>query len=142
MSGEDQKLAEEAPLAEVLDKEEGEFFRDIQAGIYQSASKVIEDTLLFAQIDPADPNPPREWVDRWGPEEAERKLRIARTGWMTQKDAPVGTTLAARQLLGIMKAKAMEEAAPRSLSITLVQGGQAPAYPEKLLDEKPEKGRF
>jgi hypothetical protein len=139
MSHEDDWLkALEEPVvhsAEVVEAEEVDFFRDIQSTLYQQASKIVEHALLFNEIDPVDPNPPERWVLKYGEEEARKMHQMARAAWMKGSEAPIGLQMASRQVLGIMKAKATEEAAPRSLSVTLVQAAPVPAFPEKIIDD-------
>lgn len=134
---------DEPPAAEVLarsdDDEDDEFFRDLQATLYQQAAKITEDAMSFSEIDPASDVPPDRWIALYGIEEATRKLRIARAAWMSAKEAPVGLQIAHRQVLGIMKAKATEEAAPRTLAITLVQGAPSPQFPEKVIETDKSK---
>jgi hypothetical protein len=133
------QLDEPPAAAEVIKREEKDYFRDLQATLYEQAAKVVGDVLLFSELEPGAKEVPEEWIRKFGAEEARIKFNMATAGWMSQKSAPIGVTIAQRQVLGIMKAKATEEAAPRSLSVTLIQGGPMPTFPEKVIDETSQK---
>lgn len=138
LKGLDEPVAHQAELVaraeDVAAAAETEF-RDIQTNLYQRASEVVEDALLFNEIDPDADGPPDHWVEKYGQERAVKAFRVARSAWLSGKESPIGLQIALRQVLGIMKAKATEQAAPRTLSVTLVQGGAMPVFPEKIVED-------
>lgn len=95
--------------------------REIADGLLEQNLSIMESASAFGDIDPADAEPPPEWVKQFGEEGARRRHRIARAAWLSSKDAPVGIANARALVVGMMKSKAMENAAPKHFSVVTVQ---------------------
>jgi hypothetical protein len=104
--------------------------------LYQKALSISADAMCWADLDPAEKEPPPEWIHELGPEAAARRFRVARAAWMSSRDAPIGLKLAHNAVVGIMKARAVEKQGPKILNATLVQMvGPLPEFPERLVKE-------
>jgi hypothetical protein len=95
--------------------------RHMADSIFAQHLQVISDASEFRNIDPSLPEPPAEWVEELGYEEAQNRFRIARAAWLPLKDAPVGLKISQQIVTGIMKAKATEKGGPRTLNVIAVQ---------------------
>jgi hypothetical protein len=104
-----------------------------RAALQQDGLRRLEDELLanslavvggvcdFAELDLADLDKiPEGWIEAYGPEEAKKRHRIAKAGWMNNKDAPVAINTATKVLTGIVRARATEKAGPKQLNINMV----------------------
>jgi hypothetical protein len=78
----------------------------IEEQIFDQSCRVVSAAMAFADIDPGQPEPPPEWVEIYGPEEAKRRLRIASSAWLSKKDAPMGISVAMQIHTGITTARA------------------------------------
>lgn len=97
-----------------------EAMRRIEDQILESAMGTIQAALRFAEINPADDDPPKAWVEELGEEAARAAHRVARYATMSRKDAPAGLEIARTVMLGIVKARATEKQ-PRELQVNVVQ---------------------
>lgn len=116
-------------------------------GIYRRNLKILDDVAHFREVDPslgADQPLPSQWVDELGQEEAERRMRIALSGWVSERHAPVAFKLAANVVTGIMKTRAMRsQQGKQPLLVALVSMpepqliGEAPtkAFPRQKVDD-------
>lgn len=102
-----------------------------QQAIFEQASRVTEDTLLFRDLDPAADAPPEKWVSELGTDEAWKRFRVARSAWMSAKEAPVGIKVAKELVIGISKALGDSAQAPRIINMqkVTVHTGPAPEFP-------------
>jgi hypothetical protein len=91
----------------------------IQDEIYRESMEVMGDQIAFREIDPSAKGPPQEWIDKYGFERAQRRFRVASAAWLDTKTAPVALKHITQVSLGIIKARATEKAAPRSLNIAV-----------------------
>lgn len=73
---------------------------------------VLNDVLDFANIDPAQDEPPNEWVRQLGEKEAWRKFRLARAGWKPARELPSGVKIASTVVIEVMKAKLQPQQDP------------------------------
>lgn len=120
--------------------------KKIEQEIFSECSKVVHSIVTDAfDIDPNMPDQmPVEWQEELEgvpPEEHpvklrefERRQRIAKYALMSNKNAPVAITIAAKVLSGMQKANAMKDASPRELNLTLVSFAapeEAPMFPVK-----------
>lgn len=107
----------------------------IEEDIYAGDLATIRDTASFRDIDPNATEPPEEWVEKYGLEEATRRHRIARAAWLPEKQSPVGLKLANQRLLGIQKARSQENAVRQLNAVVVkVEIGAMPAYPIKKVE--------
>lgn len=102
-----------------------------QQEIFEQASKVTEDVLLFRDLDPTAKEPPPEWVRELGEKDAWKRFRVALSAWMSAKEAPVGIKVAKELVVGISKALGESAQAPRVLNLqkVTVYSGTPPEYP-------------
>lgn len=100
---------------------------------------IMDGVLSFADIDRDQEDPPQEWIDMLGEQEAKKRLRVARACWMNAKEAPVGLQLTQRFVSGAQKSRAMENVDRRPLQVTVVNIGApvaAQEYPELEAENK------
>lgn len=103
--------------------------------IFAKASEIVDGTLRFQDIDPENPVPPQEWLDELGTKEAvEKRMRIAKSSWMSSKDAPFALQAAKALVVGIIKARSTERAAPKSLNVVAITVNNRSDYPEKEIE--------
>lgn len=93
--------------------------RDIESGLLERSMAILGDALSFRDIEPGSETCPPEWRDM-DPDEAVKRLRVANAAWLGKKDAPVGLDLAKQVAVGIIKARATEKTAPKTLNVTVV----------------------
>lgn len=106
--------------------ENSKWLRKAQKKLLDKSTRVIEDALLFRDIDPGSQVPPEEWVTKLGQVEAERRFRVAQAAWMSAKEAPVGFKIAKDVFVGISKALSSDNGAPKILNMQAVQINLAP----------------
>jgi hypothetical protein len=158
LDGLDQELAlaDKSPksdehLAEVIEEARPEKERrlnevdELQQRILFLHLRVVEDIGLAREVDiTQDEEPPEEWVARMGEREARRSFNVARSAWLSQKEAPAFLKLSAAVVTGMLKAKATEKAGSRELMIGVqvfmtppVLAGEEPMrlFPRKELEE-------
>jgi len=99
--------------------------------------RICRDLLAYRDIGPGAATPPEEWLSRDGlsPEEAEKRLRLAKAAWMNQKDAPVGNRHAIEIALGILKAEALTLQRPQTLNMQVVQVSAPPDFPRLQVEK-------
>lgn len=103
--------------------------------VYERSLRVCEEVMSFADVPYGTKDPPQEWIDQLGEEAAHRKLRLIQAGQMNQKDAPSGVKTATLVLTGMLKAKAIKDAAPQ-LNVAIVNlGKMSIEYEEQKVDE-------
>jgi len=133
------KREDEIDLNETLRQNKLERLRDVEDDILAKSLEVVRATLKFGELDPATMNSeeagyamPDSWMEEFGGDvdKANEALRIAKAAWLPNKDAPIGIILAQKTLVGIVKARATEKAAPRSLSIAYIVNNAESPPPE------------
>jgi hypothetical protein len=109
--------------------------RAIEETLFLEHVKIVRDTACFRDVSPADKEPPPEWVESLGKEEAWRKFRVAQSAWLPVKEAPVALAVASRIVTTAIKARATEKQGPRSLNMTVVQiSSPMPVFPEQDIE--------
>lgn len=121
-SEDDQKVG----LAQVLPRPQQlatqlEHLQQLQDQLLQRSLQVLDASVRFAEVEADTTEPPAAWVDELGEVGAQLRLRVARASWMSVKESPVGIKVAANLAVGILRAKAVENAAPRILHLEVVQ---------------------
>lgn len=111
--------------------------KEEEDALLKDSLEVLHGALNFAELPFDAVEPPQEWIDLLGEEDAHKKFRLIKAGQMSAKDAPVGVKVATSLATGIIKARATEKAAPRlSVNvITLPTLEAAKSYDEMSLDE-------
>jgi hypothetical protein len=114
----------------------GDWLEHQEKKIFDASVKVLDDALLFRDIDPSSDVIPGAWVRDLGLEEAQKRFRLAKAAWMNAKEAPVGIKIAKELVTGIAKARSREQAGPRVLNLTkvVIQTG-APSFPEMEVEK-------
>jgi hypothetical protein len=112
--------------------------RLLEDELYTGSLAVVGGTFDFAELDEKDLDKmPEGWIDSYGEKEAKKRHRIAKAGWMPNKEAPVALTLATKVLTGIVRARATEKAGPKQLNINMVSM-TAPLEELEVLDVEEE----
>lgn len=118
-------------VKKVLGKKELQELRikSLENEIHEVAMDTVRDSLRFADLDPGNPDYyPQHWVDECGGdmEQVERRRRVARSAWMSAKEAPVALAIAKSIAVGISKARAAEGGGDKTLNVNIVQMPMAP----------------
>lgn len=95
--------------------------RALEDSLLEENLGIVADAAKFNQIDPGQEQLPHEWLLELGSVKARERMRVAQAAWLPVKDAPVGLKMAQGIALGIIKARAVEKAAPRTLNVAFVQ---------------------
>lgn len=122
VKGEIVPAEEQAPRRILSDEElRIEKLRRIEDELLAENLGIVRDAARFRELDPAKPEIPADWRDELGEKAAIERYRMATAAWLPAKDAPVGLKMAQSVALGIIKARSVEKAAPRTLNIAFVQ---------------------
>lgn len=78
---------------------------ELENEVMERATAVINDYLSFREVRHDQTEPPQQWIDELGPEEAARKLNMAKAAWLPASLAPAGAALAARMVSGIARGR-------------------------------------
>ncbi len=129
--------------AELAERE----LKKIENELYKEASEVVLSAVKHTfDINPESLELPVEWMEELQAceteeeaakkrEELARRRRIAEYSLQSPKNAPVALQIAAKVMTGMMKARAMEGAAPKHLNLTMVSisapGQPVPEFPVK-----------
>lgn len=125
-----------------VEQQREQTLKTIEADLFQQAMQVTLDSLKFAEVEWDQDEPPQEWVDQLeysypgrGYELAMQKLRTAKAGNMSKKDAPIAIQVAQAITVGISRSRAQLSAGPKTLNVQLVQlpASVMPDFPELLL---------
>lgn len=73
--------------------------------VLQTSQQVVEALLAFHEVEPDQALPPQDWVERYGQDAADKRLRVARSGWLPTAHAPNAVKIAAQVMVGIAKAR-------------------------------------
>lgn len=113
-----------------------ERLREVEDEILADSFTVVGAAINFCELDPEniDEIPP-EWIEKYGEKTARERHRVAKSAWLSAKNAPVGIKAAMQTSLGIVKARATEKASPKSLSMTLVKMTAMHEYPSQEIEE-------
>lgn len=131
---------QKAELAQVLPAPQAlasrmEHLRELQDQLLQRSLQVLDASVRFAEVEADTEHPPPAWIDELGEVGAQMRLRIARASWMSAKESPVGIKVAANLAVGILRAKAQENAAPRVLHLEVVHmTAPMPQFPEQEIE--------
>lgn len=125
------QTAQRAKVDDIRRMEEALFLRGIEA---------IDGVSRFGQVDPATNEPSREMIEQFGhdPVKLAEMNRLARYGLMSAKEAPVGIAVMKSLVVGLARARSLENMAPRSLNVAVVYQGAPPELnlPEQILEDE------
>lgn len=96
-----------------------ETIRAIEDRVLEDSIKIVEHVLNFAELgfdDNGNPVTPESW-EFLSLEEKEKRIRLAKAGWMPSADIPHGVKLAHATMMGIIKARAQVESGDKTLNI-------------------------
>ena len=79
--------------------------REIEDDVYQHALGNVEAMLSYYEVSPMDENPPEAWVEKYGLEAAQLRLKVAKDGHLKKADAPIGLHSSLHLVVGIAKAR-------------------------------------
>ena len=79
--------------------------------VLQTSQQVVEAVLAFHEVEPDQVLPPADWVERYGKDAAEKRLRVARSGWLPSAHSPSAVKIAAQVMVGIAKSRGQIAAA-------------------------------
>lgn len=120
-----------------LKKMENELYTESHSLVYSTVAHTFD-------LDPSQPpeTMPAAWEEELANgevtvEQLAKRKRIAQAAWQSPKNAPVALQIAAKVLSGMQKARAMTNAAPKELNLTLVSitapDQPVPQFPSKEL---------
>jgi hypothetical protein len=101
-------------------KERRERIQNMEDGLLEKSLQTVAHALSFADIDPGATAAPEDWGHLTEAEKGKR-LRVANAAWLGKKDAPVGLELSRSVAIGIIRARSVEKAAPRTLNVVQIQ---------------------
>lgn len=109
------------PEPEAFDK-----LRALEDEIHRRALVCLHDVSLWTDVEPdtkdrpGTQEPPQAWIDELGLEAARKRLRVAKSAWMSAKEAPIGIKVAKEVAVGIARARATEKGGGTTLSVQQV----------------------
>lgn len=116
---------------------------EIEDETFQTAAGIVQASLDFYQVEPNQEEPPPEWIEQYGARAAMQRLRVAKASWLPQSVAPSGVKLAAQVVVGISRARRLDQRLGGSTEINVklqlpapTSAGQpgAPEYPVKEIE--------
>lgn len=116
---------------------------ELEDEIYQTAGGVIGAFLDFHLVDPQQPDPPPEWVERFGEQAARQRLAVAKAGWMPPSLMPAAVKTAVAVQAGIGRSRRMTNKGAITASVNVqlqlpapTAAGQpgAPQYPTREIE--------
>jgi hypothetical protein len=115
--------------------EKYERLQQMQDELLERSTTVLEGSMRFAEIESTAATVPQAWIDELGPEAAKVRFRLAKAGWLGAKEAPIGIRVAGQVAVGILRAKAAADQAPRILNVKLMQWtAPLPQFPEQDIE--------
>lgn len=110
--------------------------------LFEDSANIVGAALRFAEIDPSQEDPPEEWIEEMGEDQARKALRVARYANLPHKDVPAGLDIAHKVFTGITKAKLDKTEEKRPINIAFVQYSQTEAkFGEVIIDENDQRKR-
>jgi hypothetical protein len=73
--------------------------------VLETAAAIVRVGLDFAEVTHDQTEPPPQWVTDYGREEAEKRLRLAKSMWLPASVAPNGMKLAVQTMAGISRTR-------------------------------------
>lgn len=83
------------------------------------ARRIVEAGLAAADINPAQPEPPPEWVAELGPVEAAKKFRLAQAAWAPTSKAPHVFSIASQVVTADARVQAAKNTPPAQLNVAV-----------------------
>lgn len=96
-----------------------ERIKEVREELFRESAMVCSLAMRFGDIPFGAADPPDEWIEEFGEEEARRRLRYVQAAQMNNKDAPVGIKVATSVLSGLLKSEA-ETHSRQNLNVVMV----------------------
>lgn len=74
--------------------------------VFEQSVSTVQEFLAFREIRHDQTEPPPQWVEMYGEEEALRRLNLAKAGWLPASISPVGVKVALAAMNGISRGRA------------------------------------
>lgn len=93
----------------------------LEQRVYEHSGQVIEAMLAFAEVSPHQTEPPPAWVEQYGLEAAEKRLKVAQAMWLPASVAPVGLKNSIQVFTGISRGQKFKNSrlTQNNLNVTL-----------------------
>lgn len=78
---------------------------ELEQEVFERAAGVVTEILAFREVKHDQKQPPPEWIEQFGEDDARKKLEIAKAGWLPQSIAPAGFKYAVQVMAGISRAR-------------------------------------
>lgn len=121
---------------ETLAERKQKDLESIENDLFNKSAEILEGVLLFADLAPGAEMPPESWFQKYGTERATRMFRLAQYATMSAKEAPVAIKVAESVARGVMKARSMEKAAPKTLAVAFLNNTVHHHYESKDVDDE------
>lgn len=121
---------------ETLAERQAKDLQSIEDELFEKSGEILEGALLFADISPDAEEPPAEWFKKYGVEKATRMFRMAKFAMMSAKEAPVGIKVAESMVRGVLKARSMAAAQPKTLAVAFLNQTVHHHYEVKDVDDE------
>ena len=135
MTTKDTLVQVEKPKA-ILATRGDKWVKDLELRMLQSSVAIVDDLALAREIEPEQKEPPAEWVESLGAEEANQRFRIAQAGWLPESRLPAFISIAARMAASIMKGRA-ETTATENVGMAFIVRSESHPYPESEVSVLP-----
>jgi hypothetical protein len=90
----------------VLKEERLARIEQLEDEVFEAAVATVQEILAFREVSHNQDTPPQAWIDEFGEEEANRRLNMAKAGWLPQSISPAGFKYALQAMGGIAKGRA------------------------------------
>lgn len=124
------------PVPSSLARYDSPSFQAAEEKLYGEAISILGDTFSARDIAPGAKEPPSQWVEALGKEEAEKRLRVANASWLPTKEAPSFIQTARAFAVGKMKSEATKKGGNRTLNVQFVQMAVTPMQFEEMEVER------
>jgi hypothetical protein len=107
----------------------------LEQELLTEAFEILRGAFRLKEIDEDTKEVPVEWVDEYGTKKAKEMFRMAKGAWKPKKEAPLGIQVAQEMAIGILRARAREEAPKAVLNMSMVSMSfELPVFPVKKVE--------
>lgn len=98
--------------------------------LLQQSAQITAGVMGFVDVDPSQEEPSEEFREKYG-EDADKMFKLARFGYVSKRNAPIGIEIARQVYVGISRNRAQAKGLPSQLNLHVympepVLGGQQP----------------
>lgn len=127
---------QKAQIEKLSKSSSSELIKAAENKLFNDSLKIIEPYMQFAELGfdhetGEVSSVPFEW-EGLPVEEKEKKIRLAKAGWMPTSDTPHGVKMAHATVLGIIKARATEQTGTKVLNIESITFPSPAQKPDDL----------